>query len=125
MKVLLISHNPISTYQSMGKTFASLFSSFGKEELCQLYIFPSLPDVDTAESYYRITDRDAIKRICPVLRAGGEVFAHAYQGSMIENAADKKIYTKASNQAPLKRLLRDMVWKMSHWYTGDLQQWLD
>lgn len=125
MKVLLISHNPFSTYQSMGKTFASLFSSFRKEELCQLYIFPSFPDIDAAESYYRITDRDAIKRICPAVHAGGEVAVHAYQGSMIANETDRKIYTKSSNQAPLKRLLRDVIWKLSRWYSADLQQWLD
>ena len=125
MKVLLISHNPFSTYQSMGKTFLSLFSAFEKEELCQLYVYPSFPDVDAVGSCYRITDRDAIKRICPFLRAGGEVFAHAYTGSMIGNDTDKKLYGKSSNNQPLKRLLRDLVWKVSFWYTGDLQRWLD
>ncbi len=125
MKVLLISHNPFSTYQSMGKTFASLFSSFQKEELCQLYVYPSFPNLDAANSYYRITDRDAIKRILPVMRAGGEVSARAYQGSMIENETDKKFYSKSSNNAPAKRLLRDAAWKVSCWYTKDLQQWLD
>ena len=125
MKVLLISHNPFSTYQSMGKTFMSLFSSFEKEELCQLYVYPSFSDVDMANSYYRLTDRDAIKRICPLLRAGGEVTHHAYTGSMVENSTDKKIYSKESNNQPLMRILRDLVWKMSFWYTRDLRDWLD
>lgn len=125
MKVLLISHNPFSTYQSMGKTFLSLFSAFEKEELCQLYVYPSFPNVDAVGSCYRITDRDAIKRICPILQAGGEVSAHAYTGSMIENGTDKKLYGKSSNNQPLKRLLRDLVWQVSFWYTKDLQRWLD
>jgi len=109
----------------MGKTFLSLFSAIPKEELCQLYVYPSFPDVDAVASCYRITDRDAIKRICPLAHAGGEVFPHAYTGSMIENGTDKKLYGKATNNQPLKRLLRDMVWKVSSWYTKDLQQWLD
>jgi len=125
MKVLLISHNPFSTYQSMGKTFVSLFSAFKKEELCQLYVYPSFPDVDAVNSCFRITDRDAVKRICPFVQAGGEVFAHAYTGSMIENDTDKKIYGKSSNNQPAKRLLRDLVWKLSSWYTKELQCWLD
>lgn len=125
MKVLLISHNAFATYQSMGKTFLSLFSAFSKEELCQLYVFPSFPDADVASSFYRITDRDAIKRICPFLKAGSEVFPHDYTGSMVENETDKKFYGKSSNNQPLKRLLRDLVWKLSHWYTKDLQRWLD
>ena len=28
MKVLLLSHNPVTTYNNMGKTFLSLFSAF-------------------------------------------------------------------------------------------------
>ena len=32
MKVLLIGHNPTSSYECMGKTFVSLFSCFDKKE---------------------------------------------------------------------------------------------
>lgn len=46
MKILLISHNPISDYTNMGKTFASLFSEFSRDELYQLYICGSLPNID-------------------------------------------------------------------------------
>ena len=125
MKLLLISHNPFSSYQSMGKTFVSLFSAFPKEQLCQLYIYPSFPDVDAVASCYRITDRDAIKRVFPFAKAGGEVSPRPYSGSMIENETDKKFYAKSSNNQPVKRLLRDLVWKLSNWYTADLQRWLD
>ena len=125
MKLLLISHNPFSSYQSMGKPFVSLFSAFPKEQLCQLYIYPSFPDVDAVASCYRITDRDAIKRVFPFTKAGGEVFPRPYSGSMLENETDKKFYAKSSNNQPVKRLLRDLVWKLSNWYTADLQRWLD
>ena len=63
MKVLIISHNPITTYQSMGKTMLSLFSAFDRSELCQLYIYPTLPDIDVCDSYFRITDRDVLKSL--------------------------------------------------------------
>ena len=125
MKILLISHNPISSYQSMGKTFVSLFSEFDKEELCQLYVYPSFPDVDVASSCYRITDREAIKAIVPSSCVGNEVFVHEYKGDMIEDKADSKFYAKRSNNQPLKRLIRDAVWKLSHWYSRKLRDWLD
>ena len=35
MKVLIISHNAISTDNNMGKTLYSLFNVFSKTELCQ------------------------------------------------------------------------------------------
>ena len=60
MKVLIISHNPITTYQNMGKTLLSLFCEFDKSELCQLYCYPTIPDISVCESYYRVTDRDIL-----------------------------------------------------------------
>ena len=60
MKVLVISHNPFSTYQNMGKSILSLIGGFNKEELSQLYIYPSIPDVEQCNSYYRITDKEVI-----------------------------------------------------------------
>ena len=125
IKILLISHNPFSTYQSMGKTFVSLFCNFEKTELCQLYIYPSFPNVDAVNSCYRITDRDAIKAIIPRSCVGQEVSVREYKGSMIEDKQDSKFYAKRSNNQPLKRLIRDSVWKLSHWYSKKLRGWLD
>ena len=56
LKVLIISHNPIMTCDSMGKTMQTLFSAFSPDELCQFYIYPSLPDVRACGSFYRMTD---------------------------------------------------------------------
>ena len=125
IKVLLISHNPFSTYQSMGKTFASLFSEFEKKEVCQLYVYPSFPNIDMANSYYRITDMDAMKNIFPFRQEGGTVNTHEYAGGMIEDSKNAKYYAQKSNNMPLKRLIRDAVWKMSHWYSKKVKQWID
>ena len=123
--MLLISHNPFSTYQSMGKTFVSLFAEFEKAQLCQLYIYPSFPNVDAVNSCYRITDREAIKAIVPRSCVGQEVTVRQYKGDMIESKSDSKFYAKSSNNQPLKRLIRDAMWKLSHWYSKKLRNWLD
>lgn len=125
IKVLVISHNPFSTYQSMGKTFVSLFAGFDKHELCQLYIFPSYPNIDQVNSYYRITDREAVRAVFCKKQVGQKVSVHEYSGCMIESDFEKKIYSKRSNNSPLKRLLRDFVWKASNWYSDRLKEWLD
>ena len=52
MKVLLVSHNCFSKTQNMGKTFASLFSNFKKEELMQLYLYPTIPNIDICDNYF-------------------------------------------------------------------------
>ena len=63
MKVLIMSHNPITDYNSMGKTFLGLFSAFSEDELCQFYVYPTLPNIKVCESYYRMTDREALRSI--------------------------------------------------------------
>ena len=127
MKVLIISHNPITTYQNMGKTMLSLFCEFDKSELCQLYCYPTMPDISFCESYYRVTDRD-------VLNSYGH-FGHVQSRvimpheintcchSMYESDEDARIYKKHKRNA-LTLLLRDAMWACSTWYNSDLKTWL-
>ena len=63
IKVLVISHNCFSTSQSMGKTLTGLFSAFDKENLCQLYLYPSYPNIDMCNSSFRITDVEVLKNL--------------------------------------------------------------
>lgn len=128
MKVLLISHNSFSTHQSMGKTFLSLFSGFSKEELCQLYIYPTIPDVDVCSSYYRVTDKDILNSFLKFKTPGGEIDKNKIVNApsvLFENEKDVDIYKKQGNNDASRRLLRDFMWKMSRWYTKDLQSWLN
>ena len=118
MKILLITHNPVSTSNNMGKTFSSLFSSFSKSELCQLYIHPSRPNVDICHSYYRITDVEALKSVYTFLAPGGEVIPTSVKD------IPRTITSKMKNSA-LSRLGRDVVWKLSRWYSKGLKLWLD
>ena len=97
MKVLIISHTCFSTYNNMGKTFCALFSQFASEELCQLYIYPSYPDVDICRSYYRVTDKEILGSYFRLHAPGGPVAdaclqagkpaAFAYKCSCCFNAA--------------------------------------
>ena len=63
MKVLIVSHNCFSTTQSMGKTFASLFSEFAADELMQLYLYPTLPNTAQCTNLFRITDREILNSL--------------------------------------------------------------
>lgn len=127
MKVLIISHNPVSTKGNMGKTILSLFSEFDQQELCQLYIYPSYPDVDRCASYYRITDKDVLASIFRFRRPGGEIDRSRIspgQG-LYDRAEDQSFYKNRKNKSALRRLLRDAMWRVSRWNNGDLRAWLD
>ncbi len=128
MKVLIISHNPITTYHSMGKTFLSLFSSFEKKELCQLYIYPTIPDIDKCNSYFRVTDKDVLKSYVKFgyvsTRIIQEKDIDVNQHSLFENESESDFYKKTKKNS-FTILCRDVIWKFSNWYNKSLKKWLE
>ena len=126
MKVLVISHNPITTYQSMGKTFLSLFSEFTKDELCQLYIYPSLPDVNVCNSYYRITDRNIFESYLHFGKVNGRELTiediDTSKHNFYENEKEESFINV--KKTALKTLLRDIMWRFSHWNNKQLRSWI-
>lgn len=127
MKVLIISHNPISSQSSMGKTFMSLFSQFDNSELCQLYIYPTVPSERFCGAYYRVTDKEAVKGAVFHSRIGGEIDVSQITGEQgaYENATDESLYRNKKNKSALRRLLRDVAWSLAPWYNRSLEDWLD
>ena len=129
MKILIISHNPITSYESMGKTMRQLFCAFDKEELCQFYIYPTLPDIDCCASYFRVTDKDVLKSYARF----GKVKGHTVDKSLIsekndtmfENRKDEGLYRNRKNKKSGRMLLREFMWKFSRWYNVPLRQWLE
>lgn len=121
---MIISHNPISTYGGMEKTLMTLFSSFSREELCQLYIYPSVPDLDRCVSYYRITDKQIIKSLGFFKVHGGTVKPDAASHTVFEDPGDERIYRRVTKIRSLLILLRDLAWKYSKWFNNDLKNWI-
>lgn len=124
MKVLIISHNPVSEQSNMGKTFMTLFSQFDREELCQLYIYPTVPNAQFCCSYYRVTDKQAVKSVLLRKSIGGEVVADPSQAAY-EKAGDEALYRNKKNKSALRRLGRDAIWKCAPWYNQKLKTWLE
>lgn len=127
MKVLIISHNPMSPVHSIGKTLMSLFSQFSREELCQLYIHPGVPVEQKCMSYYQITDKDALMGLFCRKVHSKETFPtenipYTADGNTF---IDKNIYGSKKNRKPYRELVRDIVWKMSPWYTKELKNWIE
>lgn len=125
MKVLLISHNPIGTQFNMGKTFMSLFSSFDKAEICQLYIYPTLPEIDLCSSFFRITDKDVLKSYYKFKVKSCEVYTDESSHNMYENMEDEKLYRNPKNKNDTRMILRDLMWRFAPWYNKSLNKWIE
>lgn len=121
MKILIISHNSFSTSGNMGKTFLSLFSQFKKNELCQLYIHNTFPDVKKCNSYYRITDKDALKGVYTFKVRGKEIQDYEiHEGNLVKN-----MYKFKNKNSFFKKVARDIIWNMSPWSNNELKEWLE
>ena len=124
MKVLIISHVPCSSYEAMGITFCSLFKKFEKEELCQLYFYPSIPDVDVCTSYYQITDYDLVDALMIKDVKGRKVNPDLKRHSLYTNEKDARIFSKSNNHSSIKLILRDLLWNKSKVINSNLERWI-
>ena len=122
MKILIISHNALSTYNNMGKTLLSLFAAFPKEQLCQIFVHPASPDAGACESYFRITDKQVLKGVMTFSVPGGELTEDAAAAHAPAEANANQAVGRAK---PLARIGRDALWKLSRWYSAPLKSWLD
>ena len=127
MKVLIISHTPITSHEAMGKTMATLFSHFDKSELCQLYIYPALPDAPYCSSFFRVTDKEVLGSYFSFFRVrSGEIAADkiSAENTLFEEGKDESFYRSRKNKTGLRMLLRDAMWRCARWYNAALRAYL-
>ena len=127
MKLLIISHNPVTDYNSMGKTMLSLFSEFHMDELIQFYIYPTIPNIQKCRSYYRVTDREVLKSIVTFQRAGKCIKDSKIQTQnlLYENEKDRQLYALKDRFQTFFLICRCIIWKLGHWKTKSLQKWME
>lgn len=127
MKVLIVSHNCFSTTQSMGKTFSSLFSCFGQDELMQLYLYPTLPNTNQCTNLFRITDRDILDSLLHRSNSCGRVI-HPDEinsdNTLYEDSASTNAYRRTRKADLLARRGRDVMWALGNWRSEGLKEWL-
>ncbi len=127
MKLLILSHNPVSRHNAMGKTLAAFLDAFSPEEVCQLYIYPAYPREGVCGSFFRITDRQILNRWLLGPPPGGTVdpsdIGRDYPG--YDSPQEERIYQNRWRKGPFFRWLRDLLWAGESWFHPGLKQWLD
>ena len=127
MKVLILSHNPISNYNNMGKTMLSLFYAFDEQELCQFYIYPSLPNVRKCNSYYRVTDKEMMTGLIRRKRIGREILPSEIEEikNMHDKQSDGKPYVDKEKYKEAKLLMRNAIWLSGIWHSKKFSKWME
>lgn len=122
-KVLVVSHNVFSTTNNMGKTMATFFKGWDKENIAQLYFHTEIPNSDICVKYFRITDFDMVEAILKFRKPG-----KSFDGNNSElNATGvmKGIYQLGKKKKPYLYLMRDLLWSTNSWKTKKLTNWVE
>ena len=126
-KVLVIAANPFSDINNNGKTLKSIFSTFEKKNLCELYFRPQdniIGDGDFADSYYAFGVMDIMRSIVFLSKKCGSV--QVFDKERDKSIAEDKVYRSFLN-GKLKNIkwLRSLLWKTRKWDTNEYRKWLD
>ncbi|MBQ8620800.1 MAG: hypothetical protein IJ422_00620 [Oscillospiraceae bacterium] len=129
-KVLLIGHNVLDARTAFGKTLISFFQDWDREDLAELYFHSEVPTTNVCSQYFRITDTDALRSVFTVKRkSAGRSFDQAQvdtkrQSSRVDTGIKQKLYSFGRKRTSGIYIARNMVWKLSKWYSEELQQWI-
>lgn len=111
----------------MGKTLLSLFSEFSEEELIQLYIYPTIPNLKKCGSYFRITDKEVLKSIFTLNSAGKKIERQEIHSDnkLYQNNKEELIFQNKNKSKYIKLICRSILWKLGHWKSLELSNWLN
>lgn len=126
MKILIVSHNCFSKVYNNGKTLESIFSSFSKDSLAQIYFTENMqPDLDFCDNYFKITDVSVLKS---VLKGGadcGEIIElnKNRDNNKSDSSKGSRLFSLAKSKIDHIVLFRDILWSFNTWKSKSLLLW--
>lgn len=119
-RVLIISINPLSATSNNGKTFASFFKGYPRQQVAQLYFHRETPSSDVCSHYYRIGDEEYARYHLRLEKTlGAPATTHDIPQTLISPKAID--FAKASHAI---RLLRSVAWTRLDFNAPGVHQWL-
>jgi len=129
-RILILSHNPFSETNNMGKTLSLLFSEFSSEDVAQIYLRGDTPQTVKFNKFYSISDYDMLKSalgkksfgvIASPINTSSEMTDEPSKESSIKNL----LYKLGSGKSAWINLMRDSIWKERNWKNSSLIEWVD
>lgn len=127
-KGLIIQNNPFSTKTGNGKTIASMFSKWNKENLAQIYVSNLEPDYDICEEYYQISDREVLTSFFSKTEIGSVKEKNDTvdkQDIGEQEAGQQSLMNNLMSGSSFAAVLRDYIWQKSNWNNEKFNDWLD
>ena len=129
-RVLIISHNALSNSQDgNGRTLSAFFGQWDTNSLAQVYLTTDIPEFTVCKKFFQINDVDILKRFFLNKKIQGKVVLNSDLSGMEDY---KKVIKKSkllniirNNMSPFVRFLRDSIWSISGYKTGELIKFID
>lgn len=124
-KVLVVDVNAWRE-DSGSNTLRDIFRCWDPDRLALVYTSSQLPSTDVCKHFFQISESQVLRSVChPSMRVGGEV-----ENSLANDSEDAKSererYTQAhKNHSKWMRLAREVVWKLGHWKTKTLKEFVN
>lgn len=107
-------------------TLRDIFSCWDPKCLALVYTSSQLPNTSVCENFFQISENQILRSVFrPMMNVGRRV-----NNTTLDDTEDTKIererYTQAhKNHAKWLKLAREVVWKLGHWKTNALVQFVD
>jgi len=127
MKILVVSHNCFSKFYNNGKTLESIFSSFSKQNLAQIYFTENTsPDYDFCDNYFKMTDVNVLKSL---LKGDSDCGKELSLGaanvpeSTSNFSSGSRLFRFAKSKINQIIFFRDALWGLKSWKSKNFLSW--
>lgn len=128
VRILILSHNPLSKNQSNGKTIYSMLKDIPKSNIAQIYLSTDIPDFDLCENYYELNDFDILKRIINKKVQGKRIMSNDIDSKIIKKGKvinSKVLRIIRSVKGPFFNVMRDSLWLLAGYRTKGIRSFIE
>ena len=110
---------------STAHTLMDIFSCWDPDKLALVYCSSELPDSNKCSNYFQISESQMIRSVLkPWIKVGRRV-ENTPRNDDKDTVREQKMYRDAhKNNRKWMRLAREVVWKLGHWKTGELDKFV-
>lgn len=106
-------------------TLRQIFSCWDSERLALVYTSSQMPSCDVCGHYFQIAENQVLKSVCKPTMRVGRVVQNSLENDSEDAKRERERYQQAhKNHAKWMRLAREVVWKLGHWKTKALEEFV-
>lgn len=125
MKCMIITHLPMSYKSNTGKTLASMFSCWSRDDLSQIYINDVSRDYELCSSFFLIDEKKMLKKTISLnVTIGEEMFMDSQSFTVAPTLKMNSNIKFIISRMNVILLWRNFAWCNKKWKSNELDSWV-